>query len=371
MGELRAVRRAGPEHPGDEAVASFALFLLGDALARRLGGRDAVADPIARLIGATPAIRRVHRLIRVFSRADLPLLILGERGTGKGMAARLAHDLRGVGDQSFFAVNCSAVPEALAESALFGHRRGAFTGAHADRDGLLLAAFRAHGGLLLDDVAEFPAGVQPKLLSAIEDRAFYPVGSDRPVSIRNGEGPGLRIYATSQPAALARLRPDLRDRLTACVIELPPLRERGPDVLLLTDRRLEQIGRRTGVARSLDRPGRAALLGFGWPGNVRQLHNVLDRAAALVEEQTEIPAGIVEACIADEDRLQRLHDQGGDGGATSPDRPAARFPSLRELESRHIRTALEVSGGNVAAAARLLGLKRTTLQSRLRTSAKV
>jgi DNA-binding NtrC family response regulator len=354
-GELRV---AGlPIESGARAEAvHYAVRRVADLVADR-AVLDSGRAPHA-LIGATLAMQRVHGLIRQFASTRLPMLILGERGTGKGLVARVAHAARGGATADFFAINCAAVPESLAESALFGHRRGAFTGAHADRDGVLVAAHRRHGGLLLDDVAEFPPQVQPKLLHAVEEHEFYPVGSDQPVSIRDGTGASLHLYATSQPEALPRLRPDLRDRLAACVIELPPLRERAPDLLCIADARLAATG------RSLCRAGWEALLAYAWPGNVRQLYNVLDRAAVLAGVGN-VSADVVQDCIDDERRLERLAAHGGRTDAPTHG-PHDRFLSLRDLERQHVAAALDRTHGNVTAAAQLLGLKRTTLQSRLR-----
>jgi two-component system NtrC family response regulator len=324
--------------------------------------------PLHRLLGATPAMQALYDRIRRFSTVEAPVLILGERGTGKGLAARCLHDLWGAGIAELFSVNCSAVPEALAESELFGHRRGAFTGATGDRDGLLLTAFRRRGGLLLDDLPELPPAVQPKLLHAVEERVFYPLGSDQVVSIANGSGRGLRMYATSQPASLLKLRPDLRDRLSTCVLELPPLRERGSDILLIAPERVRTLTPPGGPRRALAEDAAAVLLSYEWPGNVRQLYNVLDRALALGGESPQVTAGVLGQCLDDEFNLERLSREavaleprvphGGDG-----------FLTLREAEARHIQAALDATAGNVAHAARLLGLKRTTLQSRLRHSA--
>jgi transcriptional regulator with GAF, ATPase, and Fis domain len=136
------------------------------------------------------------------------------------------------------------VSETLAESELFGHRKGAFTGAAAHRTGLFATAFGCGGALYLDDVAEFASNVQPKILQAVEDGIFFPVGSDRVVTIRNGRR--LKIYASSQPESLHKLRPDLRDRLSTLVLAIPPLRERVPDILLLADYEVESFAWRCG-----------------------------------------------------------------------------------------------------------------------------
>ncbi|HEX9705948.1 MAG TPA: sigma 54-interacting transcriptional regulator [Gemmatimonadales bacterium] len=383
VGELRAVDVSGRRRAAFTVdLDLFTVNCLSRRLARCHGPQGPDALVLERLVGGAPPMSRLHQAIRQFSRVDGPALLVGERGTGKGLAARCLHILWAGNNDAFFPVSCSAVPESLAESELFGHRRGAFTGASRNREGLLLTAFRRNGGVLLDDIAEWPAAIQPKLLSALEERIISPLGSDELVSIGNGDGGRLRLYATSQVESLTRLRPDLRDRLATCVLELAPLRERRPDVLLLADRFVNEAGRGS-TLKSLDGCSQAVLLQYDWPGNVRQLRNVLERAAALVPEgEGALPEYALVQAIEQEAFLERHgqnttraaprtaprtdHEPDRDLGGSWTERAQLGFPTLEEVQVKLIHRALEHSGGNITHAADLLGLKRATLQSRLR-----
>jgi two-component system response regulator HydG len=297
--------------------------------------------------GRSGAMRRLRREIRAAARSDLPLLITGETGAGKELVARSVHLLSRRGDRPFVAVNCAALPRALLESELFGHERGAFTDATSTRVGLL-AGCRG-GTVLLDEIGAMPIDLQPKVLHALEARTVRPLGADREVPFD-----ARLVAATNEglPALCARggFRADLFYRLDVLRIVVPPLRDRGEDVLHLAA---------LFVARAADRTGRPivglsneaadCLRRYRWPGNVRELENCVQHAVALCRGSRilpdDLPANIRRAPIAAE--------------------PGA-VPTLREVEERHIERVLAATGGNRAAAARILGLPRRTLYGRLR-----
>ncbi|HXH82103.1 MAG TPA: sigma-54 dependent transcriptional regulator, partial [Candidatus Tectomicrobia bacterium] len=240
------------------------------------------------LLGTSPAIaqvrERVERLLRSAAAARRlpPILILGETGTGKGVLANAIHRRGPRATKPFVDVNCAAIPEPLLEAELFGFERGAFTDARQAKPGLFQAA--SGGTLFLDEIGLLPLGIQAKLLKAIEERSVRRLGSTR-----NEDVDVCVIAATSEdlPAAMkdGRFRPDLYHRLAVLTLALPPLRERGEDVLLLADRFLAGVCEEYGLPpRSLADDARAALRAHAWPGNVRELINVIERTALLADE---------------------------------------------------------------------------------------
>ncbi len=303
----------------------------------------------------SPAMRRLVVQARQVASADAPVLIRGETGTGKEVLARALHDWSPRRDEPFLQLNCAAIPETLIESELFGHVKGAFSGADRDRPGRFLAA---NGGtLLLDEIGDMPLAAQAKLLRVLQEGTFEPVGSDRPVKV------DVRILAATHrdlEAAVRKgdFREDLFYRLDVFPLEVPPLRDRPEDVEVIATGQLDRIARRTGRGpwRLSDRALRT-LRAEDWPGNVRQLVNVLERATILV------PEGVLEApTVAVEGRRRPR---------TAPEEPALpdEVLPMREMERRHLVKALKSTGGKIYGddgAAALLGLKPTTLQSRMR-----
>ena len=384
----RSLSSRGREPP-DWAVAGasvgFAIAYLADLLDSLDGRRPAVA-----WVGCDPHVRMLRDQIPGFARSPYSLFVLGERGTGKSHFARSVHAERGGNMEGFYQVSCAALPDGLVESQLFGHVKGAFTGAVSNRAGILADACASGGTLLLDELGDFSAGVQAQLLQVLEEGTYYPVGADRPVELGGRADAGVKICAASQPNALGKIRMDLRDRISTLLACLPPLRERRLDVLLLADMELEALSRREGRTRRLCPEGRAELLRFDWPGNVRQLQNILRRAASRSASAVLDPFILVESINEDRRLSSVLHAthhadsasgiSTGSGTVATPDTmdtvspsgpewETRAFPKLKDVEERHIRAALTRTGGNIAAAARLLGLPRTTLQSRLRSDA--
>jgi len=242
----------------------------GDRPARR--GDD-------RLIGASPAWREVLRLVETVAPSDSTVLLEGETGTGKEEVARLMHRLSPRAAEALVVVNCAAIPPELFESELFGHRRGAFTGATADRDGRFKVA--DGGTLVLDEVNSLPLVAQAKLLRVLEDGTFERVGESRPTRV------DVRLICATnadldRDVAEGRFRADLLYRIKVVPVRLPPLRERDGDVARLAEAFVEEFALRFGrPTRGLEPEAMAALIAYSWPGNVRELRNVLERAVLL------------------------------------------------------------------------------------------
>ena len=305
--------------------------------------RTALVHALPTLLGESPAwLRTLHVLDRLVD-TDLPVLLTGESGTGKEVAARALHAAGTRRRGQFVGVNVAAIADGLLASELFGHTRGAFTGADRDRVGLMRQA--AGGTLFLDEITEMSPDLQAQLLRALEERRVRPVGSDQEFGI------DVRVVAATnrdprRAIAAGRLREDLYFRLAVVVVHLPPLRERGDDVLRLAQQFVDQLAREHGVAsQPLDSDLAAALRARTWPGNVRQLRNEMQRLWAL--------AGSAALRARD---LSPPDTAAASGGAPL---------DLAALEQWAIERALEVAGGNKAEAARLLGIGRRTLYARL------
>lgn len=307
------------------------------------------------LLGESPALKRLRRLIGQVAAVDSSILLLGESGTGKELVARAIHDASPRASKPFVAVNCAALPESLLESELFGHARGAFTGAQQRRPGLFVQA--SGGTLFLDEIADMPLSLQPRLLRALQERRVRAVGSDAEISV------DVRLIAATHRdvealVAAERLRADLLYRLDVIRLELPPLRARGDDILLLARRFLAQQSAR------LDRPtgtisdaARERLRAYPWPGNVRELQNCIERAVVLSEspdlDVIDLPP-----------RIQRYAPP-APAPTPEPSADAALLP-LHEVERRHILRVLAATDGNKATAARILQLDRKTLYRKLK-----
>ncbi|HEY6876606.1 MAG TPA: sigma-54 dependent transcriptional regulator [Polyangiales bacterium] len=315
--------------------------------------RSAVAHGSAHeLIGDSPAIAEVRERIARVASTDSTVLITGESGTGKEVAARALHRLSKRAAGPFIALNCAAVPETLIESELFGHERGAFTDARGARLGLLQ---QAEGGtLLLDELAELPLAAQAKLLRALQERVVRPLGGAREVPF------DARIVAATnrdleRAVEEGKFREDLYFRVHVLPLELPPLRARGADVLLLAQHFLVEFARRG--EKAVTGIGQAAaerLLDYPWPGNVRELMNCIEHAVALAHLSQITP----------EDLPVRVRNYKGSHVLVASDNPDE-LVKLEEVERRYVLRVLEAAGGNKRLAARILGLDRKTLYRKL------
>ena len=322
------------------------------------------------LIGDSEAMRGVRATIAKLARSQAPVFISGESGTGKELAARMIHEQGPRGTGPFVPVNCGAIPEELMESELFGHRRGSFTGAVADKAGLFQAA--DGGTLFLDEVAELPLTTQVKLLRAIQERSVRPVGGEREVPV------DVRILSAShqnlaERVRAGRFRDDLYYRLDVITLRIPPLRERPEDLIPLAHHVLERIaGGVDGSALRLDDDALAALTRYAFPGNVRELENVLERAVALCESDHIGAADLgLERGPAGNAGAQASSDRAVASASTGPEpaAPVAREGALDEVlesvEKETILRALEQSRWNKTKAAKLLGLSFGALRYRM------
>lgn len=316
------------------------------------------------LAGYHPTIMSIRARLPKYADTLWPVLLLGERGTGKG---HLLRAITRLADTVPLYVPLATMAEGTAESELFGHTKGAFTGADHARDGVILTAHRSGSAVFLDDVGECPPNIQTKLLTVLDDGVFRPVGSDRMVSVGLRSDRRFRIYASSQPASLAKLRPDLRDRLNTLRVIIPPLRERGIDVLLLADRFLREAGAATKKpVKTLSSEAQLFLMEYDWPGNVRELRNLMLRVTFEVDDQADLDADTVRAHL-DAEPVVRT----GPGDAPrKADAAMDRFPTIDEMIDTHTRAALDRAGGNVSAAAALLGRHRSTVHKWLQRRGK-
>ncbi|MGB8414698.1 MAG: sigma-54 dependent transcriptional regulator [Candidatus Binatus sp.] len=310
------------------------------------------------LVGAHPVIVKLRALIERVAPTEATVLITGESGTGKEVVAHAIHTLSPRSHQPFVPVNCAAIPHDLLESEMFGHERGAFTGAAGSRLGLLTTADR--GTIFLDEIGAMPYGLQAKLLRVLEDGVVRPVGADRATRVN------VRVIAASnidlaEAVAKGAFREDLFYRLQVVPIVIVPVRDRRSDIPLLTEHFLERIRNRPpGREIAISREAMVALWSYDWPGNVREIENMVERLAILCEDS------IIDTSILPENLAASTRP------ATTPiavklnDGRVNLNDLVRELEGRLINDALKQTGGNKQAAARLLGLKRTTFAAKLR-----
>ena len=300
------------------------------------------------IVAESPAMMTPLQTLLRAAPVDSPVLLIGESGTGKELLARALHAESPRRKAPFVAVNCSAIPETLLESQLFGYRRGAFTDAREDQRGLFQEA--KGGTMFLDEIGDMPPALQGKLLRVLQEKEVHPLGAPAPVPV------DVRIVsATNRNLELlveeGRFRRDLYYRLEVIVVRVPPLRERVEDLVPLVAHLLDKHGKRLGRLRcTLTLEALDVLQRHDWPGNVRELENVIERGLVLGRDNVigieDLPPAI---------RMKpRPH--------SAPGRPC----SLAELERDHIRRTLEAANGNRAAAARMLGLDRKTLYRKLK-----
>jgi transcriptional regulator with PAS, ATPase and Fis domain len=292
----------------------------------------------------------VFALVRRVAPSQASVLITGESGTGKELIARALHAGSGRKARPLVAINCAAIPEPLLESDLFGHKRGAFTDAKADKPGLFVEA--AGGSIFLDEIGELPLPLQPKLLRVLQEREVRPLGATR------AEKVDVRVISATNRDLDRRLRDgsfreDLFYRLNVIHIHLPPLRDRIEDVLPLAEHFLARAA--AGAGKSVGgfrEPAKKLLLGYTWPGNVRELENVVERAVALAEGDI----------ITAEDLPPGMRDRKNQDRITTA---LAQGLTLDQLEREYIQRVLEAEGGNKTRAAQRLGLDRKTLYRKL------
>ena len=318
-------------------------------------GDDSGVDAPAGMIGASEAMGEVFAMIRAVAPSEASVLILGESGTGKELVARALHEGSPRAARRLVTVNCAALAESLLESELFGHEKGAFTGAQRQRDGLFV---QADGGtLFLDEIGEMPLALQAKLLRALQQGEVQRLGSDRPVRV------DVRVLAATNRDLEAEVREgnfreDLYYRLNVIALRVPPLRERPGDIPPLARHFLARFAQRNrkGV-RGFSPRAMDLMLRHDWPGNVRELENAVERAVILAPGETvtelDLPAG--------------LRAEGSSGAPAHGGEPRSDAPqSLEDAEREAIARTLEQVGNNKSEAARVLGVTRVTLRSKMK-----
>jgi transcriptional regulator with GAF, ATPase, and Fis domain len=319
------------------------------------------------IVGDSPQIIDALETIRQVAPTDCSILITGETGTGKELFARAAHRASPRRNRPLIPVNCAAIPESLLETELFGHIKGAFTGATNARTGRFMSAHE--GTIFLDEIGDLPLAAQAKLLRVLEERVVSPVGSDSDIAL------DVRIIAAThrnlaEMVEQGKFRADLYFRLAVVPIHLPALRERPEDILTIANlciaRAREKLGRNI---EGLDAAARTALCAYHWPGNVRELSHVIERSVLLARKPVlshgDIPLPNVKA------RFARAADDSGPFqmptlGSELADSSLDLRSALESLERQLIDRALQKAGGNRTEAAALLGLNRTTLVEKLR-----
>jgi two-component system, NtrC family, response regulator PilR len=307
------------------------------------------------IIGESNSIKGLRKTIEKVSRSQAPIYISGESGTGKELVARMVHESGPRGDKPFVPVNCGAIPHELMESEFFGHKKGSFTGADADKEGLLLAA--DGGTLFLDEVADLPLQLQVKLLRAIQEKRIRPVGSHEEIEV------DIRILcATHKDLSLMvkqeQFRQDLYYRINVIQIHVPALREHAEDIALLVEYILQIISDKSGEKRvHLDKEAMAKLQAYRFPGNVRELENILERALTLAEGDL----------ITADDLLLSTGDNNNDqlSDIQKVNTPSSLPDQLDEMERKAILEVLEETKWNRTAAAKKLGLSLRVLRYRL------
>jgi DNA-binding NtrC family response regulator len=309
-------------------------------------------------------MREVYEQVRRMAPSSAPIFITGESGTGKEVCAEAIHRAAGSGERPFIAINCSAIPRDLMESELFGHVRGAFTGAVGTRQGRLEQAHK--GTLFLDEVGTMSPGLQMKLLRVLQEREFERVGDSHTIKV------DVRVIAATNSdlgrmVADGHFREDLFYRLNVIPVQLPPLRDRKEDIPLLVQHFLEKFGAaregagdRALAPMTVSQEAMRRLMASQWPGNVRQLENAIERAFAFSAGRSQIDVSDLPS------EIQQVHEPALLSSVTLPEDGIDLDAFIAGVERELIQRSLERTGGNKGQAAKLLNLKRTTLVEKLK-----
>ena len=334
-------------HVVEQAAGQAELARENRALKTELNAARSALDSQQGLVGESEAVQKLRDMVTRVAPSDATVLIRGESGTGKEVVARAVHRASGRAGGPFIAVNCAAISESLLESELFGYRKGAFTGADSDREGLFEAA--RGGTIFLDEIGEAGLAVQAKLLRVLEEKKINRVGDPREKDV------DVRVLAATnrsleQAIAERTFREDLYYRLLVFPLDVPPLRERADDIPLLAEHFLRRLGRPSG---KLNRAVLKSLRSHSWPGNVRELRNLIERAHILAHDGP----------LSDEHFLLQVAGPGGVRGSSDA---KGEDLNLNNNARRLIAAALQRSGGNKSLAAQMLGITRRTLYSRFK-----
>jgi len=317
--------------------------------ATTVGAELAEAMPYTEIIGATPKMVDIYKKVAKIARIDAPVLVVGESGSGKELVARAVHANSNRARAPFQVINCGALPETLLESELYGHERGAFTGATGQRKGLLESA--SGGTLFLDEISETSLSFQVKLLRVIQEREIRRVGSSEILKV------DIRLVAATNRdlrdmVRTNHFREDLFHRLNVFTIAVPPLRERIPDIPLLASYFLKMFSTRHSRTVRLSAEAVEAMKRYSWPGNVRELRNMLERAITFND------TGVIQA-----DELDFGEDDDAAPAGAAAEEPGTPS-SLDQMEKEHIMKVLRETGGNKKKAAEILGIERRTLYNK-------
>ncbi len=312
------------------------------------------------IVGSSPAMQHIYSMIQQVAPTRTNVLITGESGTGKELIARAVHQESDRRDQPFVAINCGGIPETLMESELFGHRKGAFTGATHDKPGLFQEAHR--GTIFLDEIGEFGLPIQVKLLRAIQERVIRPVGSTEDVAV------DIRIVSATnkqleKEVIAGKFREDLFYRLNVIEIKVPPLRERKADLRALAQHFLEKYSREMGKEiKKLSSYALDLVLKYDFPGNVRELENLIERSVALSTTNIILPDSLALA-VHKRRWVEGVKDRRFDVDEVS--KGVALDSILEEIERAYIKKALDITNGNKNKAAELLGISFRSIRYRL------
>jgi len=328
------------------------------------------ASPLDRLIGTSPAMKQVKDMIAKLARSQAPVLVSGDSGSGKELAARLIHDLGPRADQPFIPVNCGAIPTELMESEFFGHKKGSFTGANSDKEGLFQAA--DGGTLMLDEVADLPLHMQVKLLRVIQEKAVMPIGAreEVPVDVRI-------LSATHQPlkplVESGKFRSDLYFRLNVIELHMPGLQERTEDIPLLAERFMGEIGEQwgSGETPSISDAAMEALQNHRYTGNVRELINILQRAVTMCEGNVIQPGDLMLEHVAVHDSLPATEQAAAPAtaataGTAGKDEDESLDDYMEGIEKKMLEDALQKARYNKTRAAELLGISFRSFRYKLK-----
>jgi len=335
---------------GEELLLTLERLKRQVALKRQveeLEGEVGSEDRLAGLVGQSPEMKEVFRLFRSVAPHDTTVLIRGETGTGKGLAGQAVHTLSPRRKEPFATVDCASLPETLLESELFGHIKGAFTGAHADRKGKIEAA--GSGTIFLDEIGDLPMVSQPKLLRLLEQKCFCPIGSNKDIHS------DARVVASTnrdleEMVEAGEFRLDLYHRLNVVTVAMPPLRHRRQDIPLLADFLIRRVARRLSLEpKVIPSDTMAMILKYPWPGNVRQLVHALERAMVV---------GATNSIMA-EDLPPEVREE-------NPGAPGGPADSLAQAERTLITRVLSETGWNIHEASRRLDISRPTLYSKIK-----
>jgi two-component system response regulator HydG len=336
-----------------------------DLEGRRLRERLRTERGMGDMIGTSPGMEKVYRILSKVAFSTHPVLILGESGTGKELVARSIHTNGPNARKPFVPVDCGSLVPTLIESELFGHVKGAFTGANRPKEGLLTAA--GGGTVLLDEIGELPLDLQSKLLRALQEKEVRPVGATHSVPI------SARVLAATNRdlntmVAQGLFRKDLYFRLNVVNLKIPPLRERKADVAVLAEYFLERVQRETGKSHRLSEDAMRLMAEYDWPGNVRELQHAIERTCAMssgpILHMVDLPTQLQDFCAHRREEAQ-ARDDGDD--RTDDGRPhRAAIVSIADMEKQAILGTIRQLNGDKLMAARLLGIGKTTLYRKLK-----